>query len=119
MSEFFPERFPQGRYYGRQLGMDAYSLEEVVAWGDGIYDDMRAQAQGEKPLNARLLERRVGEHEQLLEIMRSIENDQRRIFYANLPNEGAVDNLPPDTVLKFHVAVAGCVRSRYATSPNR
>src|SRR5688572_25031027 len=63
-SEFFPERFPGGRYYGKTLGKDAYSLEEVIAWGDDIYDDMRAQAQGEKPLNRKLLERRVGEHEQ-------------------------------------------------------
>lgn len=110
-SEFFPERFPGGKYYGRTLGMDAYSLEEVVAWGDGIYDDMRAQAQGEKPLNETLLERRVGEHEQLLEIMTSIECDGRRIFYANLPNEGAVPNLPYDAILELPtVAMAGGMR---------
>lgn len=110
-SEFFPERFPGGKYYGRTLGVDAYSLEEVIAWGDNIYEDMRAQAQGEKPLNEKLLERRVGEHEQLLEIIASIQGDQRRIFYANLPNEGAVPNLPYDAILELPtVAMAGGMR---------
>ncbi len=110
-SEFFPERFPQGKYYGRTLGVDAYSLEEVIAWGDDIYEDMRAQAHGEKPLNEKLLERRVGEHEQLLEIIASIEQDKRHIFYANLPNEGAVPNLPYDAILELPtVAMAGGMR---------
>ena len=111
-SEFFPERFPAGKYYGRTLGVDAYSLEEVIAWGDGIYEDMRAQAQGEKPLNEHLLERRVGEHEQLLEIIASIQGDERRIFYANLPNNGAVPNLPPEAILELPaVAMAGGLRA--------
>lgn len=112
VTEFFPERFPHGRYYGMTLGVDAYSLEEIIAWGDGIYADMRAQALGEKPLDSRLLERKVGEHEQLLEILTSIEKDQRRIFYANLPNEGAVPNLPPDAILELPaVAMAGGLRA--------
>ncbi|MEZ4669659.1 MAG: hypothetical protein R3E39_17270 [Anaerolineae bacterium] len=109
--EFFPERFPGGQYYGMQLGIDAYSVEDIIAWGDGIYADMRAQALGEKPLDSRLLERKVGEHEQLLEILTSIEHDQRRIFYANLPNEGAVPNLPADAILELPtVAMSGGMR---------
>lgn len=110
--EFFPERFPKGEYYGMQLGKDAYSLEEVIAWGDNIYADMKAQALGEKPLDSRLLERKVGEHEQLLEILASIEHDERKIFYANLPNEGAVPNLPDDAILELPtVAMAGGMRA--------
>jgi alpha-galactosidase len=111
-SEFFPERFPGGKYYGRTLGVDAYSLEYVIAWGDGIYEDMRAQAHGEKPLNEKLLERRVGEHEQLLQIIQSIQCDERKIFYANVPNNGAVPNLPYDAVLELPcVAMAGGLRA--------
>ncbi len=112
VTEFFPERFPGGRYYGRTLGKDAYSLEDAIAiWGDQVYEEMRAQAYGEKPLSDELLKRRVGEHEQLLQIMESIEWDQRHIFYANLPNRGAIPNLPPDAVLEFPtVATAGGLR---------
>ena len=46
-----------------------------------------------------------------LQIMESIEWDQRHIFYANLPNRGAIPNLPPDAVLEFPtVATAGGLR---------
>lgn len=112
VSEFFPERFPGGQYYGMTLGKDAYSFEDIIAWGDSIYADMRAQALGEKPLDKQLLERQVGEHEQLLDILASVEYDQRRIFYANLPNKGAVPNLPHDAILELPcVAMAGGLRA--------
>jgi len=101
VTEFFPERFPQGRYYGRTLGVDVFSVEATIAWGDQIYEDMRAMALGEKPLDEGVFERAVGEHEQLLAILRSIERDERRVFAANLPNRGAVPNLPFDAVLEL------------------
>jgi alpha-galactosidase len=104
VTEFFPERFPGGRYYGKTLGVDAFSFEGTIAWGDQIYDDMRAQALGHKPLDEQVFERAVGEHEQLLNILRSIEYDERRIFAANLPNEGAVPNLPADAILELPAA---------------
>ncbi len=110
-TEFFPERFPQGAYYGRTLGVDAYSLEYVIAWGDEIYEHMHAQALGDKPLDESLLDRHVGEHEQLLEILQSIYRDERRIFFANLPNNGAVPNLPDDAILELPaVAMSGGMR---------
>ena len=59
---------------------------------------MQAQALGEKPLNERVFGRAVGEHEQLLDILRSIEGDKRRVFAANLPNRGAVSNLPAEAI---------------------
>ncbi len=99
--EFFPERFPGGAYYGSTLGVDAFSLEATIAWGDRIYDDMRAQALGQKPLDEEIFERTEGEHEQLLNILRSMERDERRIFSANLPNAGAIPNLPADAVLEL------------------
>lgn len=102
--EFFPERFPHGRYAdGLTLGVDAFSFEEIIAWGDQIYADMQAQALGHKPLDPALFARTVGEHEQLIEIVRSIKLDQRRIFFANLPNNGAVPNLPADAILELPV----------------
>ena len=104
VSEFFPERFPGGRYYGKTLGVDVFSFEGTIAWGDEIYADMRAQALGEKPLDEQVFERAVGEHEQLLEILRSIERDERRIFSTNLPNHGAVPNLPAGAILELPAA---------------
>ncbi len=101
VSEFFPERFPGGRYYGKTLGVDAYSLEDTIAWGDRSYERMRAQARGEMPLDARIFERGEGEHSQLVEILRAIDEDRRESFSANLPNRGAVPNLPADAVLEL------------------
>lgn len=99
--EFFPECFPEGRYYGKTLGVDVFSFEDTIAWGDQIYEDMRAQALGQKPLDQSVFERSIGEHEQLLNILRSIERDERRVFSANLPNQGAVPNLPADAILEL------------------
>lgn len=101
VTEFFPERFPQGRYYGKTLGLDAFSFEEIIALGDMIYADMRAQALGEKPLDESVFARQAGEHEQLVEILGSIWRDERRMFSVNLPNAGAVPNLPADAVLEM------------------
>lgn len=102
-SEFFPERFPKGAYYGKTLGVDAFSFEDTIAHGDQVYADMRAQALGEKPLNESVFERTVGEHQQMLDVLRSIEGDKRQIFSANLPNNGAVANLPDDAILEMPV----------------
>ncbi len=94
VTEFFPERFPHGQYYGLTLGIDAFSVEHIIAWGDEIYADMRAQALGEKPLDQGIFNRTVGEHEQLLAILRSIECDKREVYSMNVPNGGAIPSLP-------------------------
>ena len=86
--EFFPERFPGGRYYGKILGMDAYSVEATLAHGDEIYANMRAQALGEQPLDEGFFSRAEGEHEQLLDILRSFEYDQRRVFSGQFAQPG-------------------------------
>jgi alpha-galactosidase len=99
--EFFPERFPGGQYHGKTLGIDTFSMEQTISWGDKIYADMRAQALGKEPLDESVFDRTQGEHEQLLDILRSIEQDERRIFFANLPNKGAVPNLPAEGILEM------------------
>ncbi len=109
--EFFPERFPGGAYEGKTLGVDVFSMEETIARGDRTYTAMRAQARGEEPLDERALRRTVGEHEQLLGILEAIEGDSRKVFAANVPNRGAVPNLPDDAVLEIPaVATAGGLR---------
>jgi alpha-galactosidase len=104
VTEFFPGRFPHGQYYGKTLGVDAYSIEDAIAWGDQLYADMRAQALGQMPLDEKVFDRTEGEHEQLLAILHSIKYDERRIFSANLPNRGAVPNLPHDAILEIPAA---------------
>ncbi|CAA9529938.1 MAG: GH4 [uncultured Thermomicrobiales bacterium] len=102
--EFFPERFPGGAYHGLTLGVDAFSHAEIVAWGDDRYAAMRHQALGEDPLDESIFDRTAGEHEQLLHILRSIKRDERGVFSVNVPNRGAVPNLPSDAVLELPAA---------------
>lgn len=94
ISEFFTEYFPGGRYYGKVLGRDAFSFERCIAYGDKIYDDMLALAEGDAAVPEALFDRAEGEHEQLMEIIDSIENDVPRVFGAIMPNRNAVPNLP-------------------------
>jgi alpha-galactosidase len=109
--EFFPERFPNGAYHGKTLGVDAFSVERTIARGDRVYKDMQARARGDEPLDERFFGRSVGEHEQLLDVLRSIEYDERHVFPANLPNNGAVPNLPDEAILEIPVvATAGGLR---------
>ena len=62
---------------------------------------MRAQALGEEPLDAWIFTHTVGEHEQLLNIIRAIRYDTREVFAANLPNQGTVPSLPDDAILEI------------------
>jgi len=99
--EFFPERFPRGAYHGLTLGVDAFSIKEIITWGDARYEAMRAQAMGEAELDQDIFDHEVGEHEQLVSILRSIFGDERRIFSVNVPNHGAVPNLPDGAILEL------------------
>lgn len=106
--EFFPERFPNGEYYSRgKLGVDVFSVEETLAWGDAIYERMRAQALGEMSLDTSVFERAEGEHAQLLDILFAIEGDTRQMFAANVPNRGAIPQLPDDAILELSTVATG------------
>ncbi|MBX3013144.1 MAG: hypothetical protein KF832_16620 [Caldilineaceae bacterium] len=104
VTEFFPARFPAGRYYGKQLGVDAFSFEGTIARGDSHYASMRAQATGEAPLNEAVFARAEGEHEQLIEILASLWEDRRQIYSVNLPNQGSVPSLPAEAILEMPAA---------------
>ena len=108
ITEFFTERFPNGKYYGRTLGVDAYSFESTIEYGDQIHDQMMAQARSDEPLNDEFFRHIHGEHEQIMEIICSIEEDSRKVFSVNLPNEGAVRNLPRDAVIEMPAAATSC-----------
>jgi alpha-galactosidase len=92
--EFFPERFAGGDYYGKKLGVDAFSLPEILEWGEDRYQGMKRQALGQEPLDQSIFERSGGEQEQLIAIIRSITFDSRAMFSCNVVNRGLVPGLP-------------------------
>jgi alpha-galactosidase len=103
-SEFFPERFPQGSYYGKRLGVDAFPIDKRIAWGDDVYLEMSRLAHSSEPLPENFFEQVPGEHEQLLDMMTSLLLDKRETFSVNMPNNGAVENLPDNAIVELPAA---------------
>ena len=100
VSEFFPQFFAGGSYYGRTLGVDVFSVEDTIAAGDRGYADMRAHAFSPEPLGEDYFQRIGGEHEQVVEIIDSIRGNTGGVYSANLPNAGQVPNLPAEAILE-------------------
>jgi len=98
--EFFTRFFGSGDYYGKKLGVDAYSFEGTIKWGDDIFEDMKRIAASPEPLGQEFFDRIGGEHEQVIEIIDSIRRDAREVYSANLPNRGQIPNLPVDAVVE-------------------
>ena len=107
ITEFYPERFPQGRYYGRTLGVDAFSIDGRIALGDTWFDEMLAVARSADPLPESYFNNVPGESEQLVQIIQSLQLDQRHVFSVNMPNHGAVPGLPWDAILEMPAAAGG------------
>ena len=105
--EFFLDRFPNGKYYGKTLGIDIFSVEKIIERGDSIYAEMAKLSKPETRLNSEVFSKASGEHGQTLEIITSIYKDQRKIFSANLPNNGAIPNLPSYAVLEMPAVANG------------
>lgn len=99
--EFFPERFASGEYYGKKLGIDAFSLPEILEWGENRYQGMRRQALGDEPLDTSIFDRSGGEQEQLIAIIRSILTDSRETFSCNVINNGLVPGLPDGAAVEI------------------
>lgn len=100
VTEFFPQFFHTGHYYGQRLGVDAFSFETTIAEGDETFADMEKDAIDSRPLPANYFEREQGDHELVMDIIESIRKDHERVFSANLPNKGQVPNLPPDAIIE-------------------
>lgn len=105
--EFYPERFPGGAYFGRKLGREAFPIDERIALGDTWFAEMLAVANSDKPLPPAYYENVPGESEQLLEIIHSLERDERKIFSVNLPNAGQAPYLTTDAILECNAAAVG------------
>lgn len=101
VAEFFPAMFKRkGSYFGKTLGVESYSFEKVIAWGDKIYNDMWDIATSKEPLKIEYIESISGEHEQATDIIEDIRFDRRRIYSVNIPNVGQVSNLPLGAVIE-------------------
>ena len=105
--EFYPERFPGGDYFGRKLGREAFPIDQRIALGDTWFDEMLAIAHSDTPLPKTYYENVPGESEQLLEIMHSLQRDERKIFSVNLPNVGQAAYLPRDAIVECNAAAIG------------
>ena len=100
VSEFFPQLYREGAYYGKTLGVDAFGFEACVEGGDRRYAEMRELALSPEPLPDDFFAQFGGEHEQVIDIIDSIETDAGRCYSANLANTGQIPNLPPDAVVE-------------------
>jgi alpha-galactosidase len=100
VTEYFPERFPGGKYYGSTLGVDAYSFERTIAAGDKIYDETINLAKETGPIDPKRLEATEGEHMQTMDILSNFYYDRRQEYAVNVPNRGAVPSLPFDSILE-------------------
>ncbi len=100
VTEFFTEYFPGGRYYGKTLGKDAYSFEGTITWGDAIHERALKLAESPEPLDESYFTKNSGEHEQLMEIIHSMENDGGKIFSANVVNHGTLNGVLWDAVVE-------------------
>ena len=105
--EFYPERFPGGNYCGRKLGREAFPIDERIALGDTWFNEMLAIANSNDPLPAAYYEDVPGESEQLLEIIHSLQRDERKVFSVNLPNAGQAPYLAAGAIVECNAAALG------------
>lgn len=100
VTEFFPQFFRDGTYYGMRLGEDAFSFEGTIRTGDEEFERMKRDAFKPEPLDEVYFEHLGGEHEQVVDIILSIRGERGKVYSANLPNRGQVSNLPEDAVIE-------------------
>lgn len=107
VTEFFPQFFRDGAYYGKTLGVDTFSFERTIEEGDRIFASMREVAESPAPLDDSYFERIGGEHERVLEIIDAIRHERAVVYSANLPNSGQVPNLPPKAIVESPAVASG------------
>jgi alpha-galactosidase len=106
-TEFFPQFYREGHYFGRTLGVDMFSFEGTIADGDRGFASMTEHAFASGPLPADYFHHIGGEHEQVIDIIESIRTDRSKIYSANLPNTGQVPNLPLNAVIEAPAVSTG------------
>jgi len=101
ITEFFPHLFSaKGGYFGKTLGVNAFSLERCLEGGHASFAEMKEHAFSPDPLPDDYFDRIAGEHEQVTDIIESIRTDAGNEYSANLPNHGQIPNLPADAIVE-------------------
>ena len=100
VTEFFPQFYRTGSYFGHRLGVDVFSFEGTISDGDASYARMQTDALSPGPLPPDYFDQFSGEHEQVLDIIAAIRQDRGTVFFANLPNEGQAPDLPLEAVVE-------------------
>jgi alpha-galactosidase len=107
ITEFFPHMFSaEGGYFGKTLGVNAFSLERCLEEGHARFAEMKEHAFSPDPLPDDYFEKTAGEHEQVTDIIESIRTNAGNEYSANLPNHGQIPNLPADAIVECP-AIAG------------
>lgn len=107
VTEFFPQFFREGSYFGRTLGVDVFSFEGTIADGDRGFASMTEHAFAPGPLPQDYFRHIGGEHEQVIDIIESIRTERSKVYSANLPNTGQVPNLPLGAVIEAPAVADG------------
>ena len=100
VTEFYPAICRADAYYGRTLGVDAYSFEGTIQKGDEVFAEMVAVGEGTRPLDEEVFDHAPGEHEQLVTILACLAGEGRDVFSVNLPNNGRVRGVPDEAILE-------------------
>ncbi len=99
--EFFPQCFAKEHsYYGQTPGIDAFSFEQCIEWGDKDFERMCSIADSDDDLPDSFITFTGGEHEQVISIINSIRNDDHATYSVNLPNTIQLDNVPQGIILE-------------------
>ena len=104
VTEFFPQFFRTGHYYGQRLGIDAFSFETTIAEGDETFVAMERDSLSSQSLPDDYFHREEGDHELVIDIVAAIRENREFITSANLPNTGQVPNLPQHTIIESPAA---------------
>lgn len=108
--EFIPGFQGEKAYYGKTFGIDAgHSFEHYAASWDDVFEDMRAQAYGEKPL-VKIEERSSNtfrDEDYFIDVVSALLDGERCECTVNLPNRGQAPGLPMGAVLEQTTLING------------
>jgi alpha-galactosidase len=104
--EFFPGWHGEGDYYGHTLGTEHHRFESIIVQDERTFQLMKDKAYGRIPVVDKD-DDEVGEHSQLVQILRAIWDDVPGYYSVNLPNIGQAGNLPLGAVLEATTLVNG------------
>jgi alpha-galactosidase len=107
VTEFYPAMCREKAYYGRTLGVDAYTFEGTIQAGDETFAEMAEISSGARPLDPEVFDHAPGEHEQLVTILACLAGDDSGVFSVNLPNSGRVRSVPDEAILEGMAYIDG------------